>query len=339
MQDLEQHEIIEEIYLCDSMGNLNPKAAGWSRKPLQICILSRHFPRKKKWNYWCITNDTCMFSATISDVDYVGLVFVYYMDFKTLEFEEDTLIIPLGKGIKMGERVHENAVYKGKKAHLEFTYSNDEVLLHIHWNNFHGRVLQATIKVNIPSNHDTLNVVVPWSKTKFQYTSKQHCLPAEGTFSTGNKTYVFDKTNSFACLDFGRGIWPYSISWNWGAFSAKTGGHTIGFNMGDKWTDGTGITENAVCVDGHLYKIKEPLKLAYDNQNFMKPWRITSTKSDMIELTFTPFNERVAKSNLLIVQSEVHQCFGKYSGTIKIEDKTISIQDAIGWAEEHFAKW
>lgn len=339
MKELEQREIIKEVLLCDSKGNLNPNAAGWSRKPFQICNLSGHFPRKKKWNYWCITNDKCMFSATISDVDYAGLVFVYYMDFETLEFEEDTIIIPLGNGVKLGERVHDKAFYSGKKAQLEFTYSNDNILLQIRWNNFHGKTLQATIKINIPPNHDTLNVVVPWSNKRFQYTSKQHCLPATGSFTTGNKTYVFEQSNSFACLDFGRGIWPYSISWNWGAFSAITGGHTIGFNMGDKWTDGTGITENSVCIDGHLYKIKEALKLEYDNQDFMKPWRITTTKSDMVELIFTPFKERVAKSNLLIVQSEVHQCFGKYSGTIKMDDKIFSVQDAIGWAEEHKAKW
>jgi hypothetical protein len=53
MQKVQQHaerEIFAPIALCDSKGNLNPAAIGFSRKPLIDSNLSGHFMRKKKWN-------------------------------------------------------------------------------------------------------------------------------------------------------------------------------------------------------------------------------------------------------------------------------------------------
>ena len=35
------------------------------------------------------------------------------------------------------------------------------------------------------------------------------------------------------------------------------GGRRIGLNFGGKWTDGTGMTENAVFVDGVMTKMHE----------------------------------------------------------------------------------
>lgn len=339
MKNLEFQEIKKEVMLCGADGNLNPEAAGWSRFPLQVCNLSGHFLRKKKWNYWCITSDKYMFSVTLSNVDYVALAFVYYMDFETKEFQEDTLMIPFGTGMRLGERVHDTAEYAGKNVCIRFKQSGNQIHLSTNWKNFHGRTLTSEITVTIPEQHETLNVVVPWSNSRFQYTSKQHSLPAIGFFQVGEKKYHFQAENSSACLDFGRGIWPYSISWNWCAFTAKSGMHTIGFNMGDKWTDGTGITENSICLSGKLHKIQEALQLDYDSKDFMKPWQINSKLTDAVQLTFTPFYERVAKSNLLVLQSEVHQCYGKYNGVILVDTETIEIKDATGWAEEHIAKW
>src|ERR1051326_86828 len=98
MSGLEHNELTQQILLCDSKGNLNPGAAGWSRFPVYQCNLKGHFLRKKKWNYWCITNNNYLFSVTISDVDYLGLIFAYYMDFKTGEYGKASFAVPPGSG-------------------------------------------------------------------------------------------------------------------------------------------------------------------------------------------------------------------------------------------------
>ena len=92
-------ELTAPVDLCDSDGNLNPAAIGWSRNPLHNCNLKGHWPRKKRWNYWAIVSPTHLFSITLSNVDYLGLPFVYILDFKTKDFAEKTLLIPFGFGL------------------------------------------------------------------------------------------------------------------------------------------------------------------------------------------------------------------------------------------------
>ncbi|WP_448377021.1 DUF2804 family protein, partial [Fervidobacterium sp.] len=53
-----------------------------------------------------------------------------------------------------------------------------------------------------------------------------------------------------------------------------------------------------------------------------------------------PFFERIAKSNLLIVASSVHQMIGRFKGFVRDAERNLFILDgALGWAEEHRARW
>jgi hypothetical protein len=57
-------------------------------------------------------------------------------------------------------------------------------------------------------------------------------------------------------------------------------------------------------------------------------------------LTFTPFMERVAASNLWLIRSEVHQMFGHYNGRVTTAGgETLTVHDLVGWAEDHVARW
>ena len=80
--------------------------------------------------------------------------------------------------------------------------------------------------------------------------------------------------------------------------SQRLGGRRIGLNFGGKWTDGTGMTENAVFIDGVMTKIHEDVLFTYDPKNFMVPWKIRTKFSDTVDLTFTPFFERESKTNV-----------------------------------------
>jgi hypothetical protein len=71
----------------------------------------------------------------------------------------------------------------------------------------------------------------------------------------------------------------------------------------------------------------------------MRPWRMI-TADGRLNLEFTPFLERTAKTNLLLIFSEVHQMFGQYSGTVKADDgEMIQLDGLVGFAEEHHARW
>jgi hypothetical protein len=335
----QERELTTPVNLCLPNGRLNPAAVGWSRQPLHTCNLNGRWPRKKRWNYWAVTTESHLFSATISNLDYAGLVFVYYADFTSGEFREVTSLLPLGRGCQLTDLVAADAVYSGKGLQVAMRQTEAGVTLAVELADFEGRPLSAKFQITTPPQHETLNVVVPWNERTFQFTSKQNCLPAVGVVTIGGQETTFSGEQSFACLDFGRGIWPRHCRWNWGSASGRQNGRLLGLNLGGQWTDGTGSTENGVCVNGRLHKLSNDLTWQYDKTNFMRPWRITDP-TGRLELTFTPFLERVAASNVWLVQSEVHQMFGHYNGHITTSDgETIPVHNLVGWAEDHTALW
>lgn len=71
----------------------------------------------------------------------------------------------------------------------------------------------------------------------------------------------------------------------------------------------------------------------------MKPWQFTDNQG-RLDLTFTPFKDRIAQTNLGIIFSEVHQMFGRYNGKAITDDgRVIQIENLVGFAEEHQARW
>ena len=334
-------ELTAPVDLCDSQGNLNPAAVGWSRRPLHHCNLKGHWPRKKRWNYWAIVSSTHLFSITLSNVDYMGLPFVYILDFNTKEFAEKTLLIPFGSDCELYPDVNADIVYANPAMPIEMLHNEKGVLIKVDCPDLEGKPLQAEFQVIVPEGHETLNVVIPWSEKQFQFTSKQNTLPAVGRVEWGDEVIEFDLEDSFACLDLGRGIWPYSCFWNWSSFSTRLAdGRTVGVNLGGGWTDGTGMNENGLCIDGKLIKLSEDMAFEYDTNDFMAPWHLKTTATDRVDLVFTPFFERVAKTDALVIRSEVHQMIGKFKGTLKTDEgESIQIDEAIGWAEDHNARW
>ena len=334
-----ENELTSPVNLCLPNGRLNPAAVGWSRRPLHHCHLRGRWLRKKRWNYWAITTKSHLFSATISHLDYAGLVFVYYADFASRQLTEVTKLLPFGWGCSMPDEVNADVVHSSSDFHLAMQQTDKGIALAVAVADFDGQPLTAHFDITSPPRHETLNVVVPWNERTFQFTSKQNCLPATGTVMIGQQTTRFDGPQSFGCLDFGRGIWPRRCRWNWGSASGQQDGRTIGLNLGGQWTDGTGSTENGICVNGHLHKLSEDLTWRYSREDFMQPWHITAP-SGAVELIFTPFMERLAASDVWLVRSEVHQMFGHYNGSITTATgERIVVRDLIGWAEDHVAVW
>ncbi len=333
-------ELTEPVDLCDARGRLNPVAVGWSRRPLHRCNVSGHWPRKKKWNYWAVTSDRYLFSATVANVDYAGLAFVYFLDFETGRYLERTITVPFGRGFALPETVEGDAAFSDKRISVSLKGEGGGTRIRVECPDFGGVPLAADVLATRPAGHETLNVVIPWSADRFQFTSKQNTLPAAGEVRLGSDVYTFESGKSFGCLDYGRGVWRYRCFWNWGAGSGAWGGRTVGLNLGGGWTDGTGMTENGICLDGRLSKMGEDLAWEYDTQDYMKPWAVRTPASDRVNLRFVPFFERVAKTNLVVMRSEVHQTFGHYSGMVVADGgESVAVDGLVGWVEHHQARW
>lgn len=336
----EEIELEEAVRLCDPRGNLHPASVGWSRHPLHTCNFKGHWSRKKRWNYWCVSNDNYLFSVTLANVDYVGVAFAYFLEYETKRFIEQTVTVPLGRGCVLPDTVCGDVFFENRAMALSFVEDQGCTRFHVESPAFGGTTLSAELRVEHPANHETLNVVIPWSERRFHFTSKQNCLPTTGSVSIGGETFDFDSGSAFACLDYGRGVWRYATAWNWASFSGRQNGRPIGLNLGGTWTDGTGLTENAVCVDGRISKISEDVRFICDRADLMQPWTVRTQSSERVDLRFSPFFERVAKTNLLVVKSEVHQLIGRFSGTVTADDgEALPVEGMVGWVERQEARW
>ncbi|HSP21752.1 MAG TPA: DUF2804 domain-containing protein [Planococcus sp. (in: firmicutes)] len=339
MQHMER-EITEHVMLCDAKGHLNPNAIGFARQPLVVSNLRGNFMRKKKWNYWCVFGEDVMFSATICHLDYSTVCFVYFLNYETQRFYEKTIIMPFTRQIKLPNQVLDTSHFRHEEMNIKFEYQDNETRIFVEVEEFDGEPLEASLLICHPENHDSLNVVIPLNRQTFQFTGKHLSLPASGSVKLGNRIYEIEPGDSFAVLDYGRGIWPRESAWNWGMASQRSDGKTIGLNFGGKWTDGTGMTENAFFVDGKMTKLHEDVLFHYNNENYKEPWFIQTKFSDDVKLTFTPFFERESKTDLKLVKSEVHQLIGYYNGYVRYPDgRKLKITQILGSVEEHFAKW
>lgn len=334
-----QNEITQRVPLCDQQGRLNPAAMGWSRQPLHDCNLRGRFPRKKKWDYWCVTGDTFLISLTIAHIDYLSLGAVYFLEYSTKRYAEQAAVKVLARAPVMPENVAGGIHFKQGRLSLDFDCAGETLRLTAQSRAFAGKPLDVALEIARPAAHESLNVVVPWNADTFQFTSKQHCLPTQGAIRWGDETLTFAPGTAFACLDFGRGIWPYRTTWNWAAFSGHSGADTVGINMGAKWTDNTGMNENGILLNGQLHKIFDDIIFEYDGQDFIRPWRMRSEASDTVRLEFTPFYDRAGSLNLLAISTQAHQMFGHYSGELRVDGRTFPIDGILGWAEEHRARW
>jgi len=335
---LSEREITAPVALCAG-GRLNRDAVGWSRHPLHTCNLGPPLKRVKKWNYWAITSPDLLFSATIADVERLQLAGAYFFDRRTHRHVDTGAVQPPGT-IAIPETVAGDMVIDHPALRVALLDEGAGTRIRVRAKDFGGVPMEADILVQRPPGHETLNVVIPWSDTQFQFTSKQNTLPASGYVRIGDQRFAL-AAPAFGCVDYGRGIWPEHTTWNWGSASGVRDGRTIGLNLGGQWTDGTGMTENGVCVDGRLTKVSEDLVFEYDRTAWMKPWRVRTAVTDRIDLRFEPEYERASKSGRREGYfTEGHQMFGCYAGRITTDaGETIEVRDLFGWIEEHEARW
>jgi hypothetical protein len=344
-----QRELTTPSPLLDKGGNL--VQVGWARQPLLDCNLenarfyrlARPFQafRLKRWDYYGVTTPEFFFSATLAHLGYAGTVFVYTLDFASGDLREETLLVPLGRGIRLPRNSDQgDSTFDNGQVRITFRLEGIKRRVQVDWPAFDGgQGLSADVGLNLRPEHESMAIVIPIHGRRFYYNRKVNCLPAEGWVQRGEQRTNLTPQDSLGNLDWGRGVWEYRSFWVWASASTfLPGGRTLGLNLGFGFGETSAATENAVILDGRIHKLGE-VRFDYDSADFMRPWRMTAPNG-RLDLEFIPFKERVARSHALLIQSEVHQMFGHYQGQVVTDDgETIPVQGVIGFAEEHHARW
>lgn len=331
-----EREITAPVSLTLPDGRLNPDAIGWTRRPLHDTsgVATRTgWGRNKRWEYWAVVSPTHLVALTVASIDFAAVSEVWIFDRATGRSMGHSAIRPFGAGVVLPPSLAEgSASARAKGLTIDITERDGSTLLS-------AAIGGASFEVEalLPRDHERLGVVVPWSDRRFQYTVKDVARPARGWVEVDGTRHPLDADDTWAVLDHGRGKWPYDVHWNWGAGSGRSHGRVIGVQLGSKWTDGTGSTENALVVDGRLHKNSEELVWDYRPEAWLEPWHIHGETAD---LTFVPFHDKASSTQLGIISTRTDQLFGHYSGWM-LDDSgaRVEFDGILGWAEDVHNRW
>jgi len=332
-----EREITTEVALCRPDGRLNPAAVGWTRHPLhdtsRIGTGRYGWGRSKRWEYWAVTTPTHLVGVTVSSLDYAGVHGIWVHDRRTGETLSADAIDPLARGATLPPRLDAGpARARTKHLAIDIEPVPEGTRLEVS-----APRLRLDVLATRPPGHEAMGVVVPWSPRLFQYTVKDVARPATGRLWVDGVEHAVPAGESWGVLDHGRGRWPYSMHWNWGAGSGVVDGRVVGVQVGGRWTDGTGSTENALVVGGRVHKVSEELAWDYDSDDWLAPWRV---HGELADLTFTPFWDHASSTNLGLVAQRADQCFGHWTGWMTDDaGERVGVDGILGWAEDVENRW
>lgn len=345
---MKQHEIKKRHPLLDENGHLIE--TGYAKSLIldydRNAIKAPGF-RIKEWDYYLVYNKHYAVALTIDDNVYMGLDSISLINFDE-NWQQTTSPIKFFTG---GKRNMPSSSKKGdiavneKGYFLSFENKKDYRLLKFHMDNFKdGKPIDGEIKL---ANHkgDSMVIVTPYkeSKVHFYYNQKIVCMNADGKVTFDDKTYKFNPKSDFGLLDWGRGVWTYKNTWYWGAGHGIVKGHNFGFNIGYGFGDTSAASENMLFYDNKAHKISKvsfniPLK-EDGKEDYMSPWTFTSDDG-RFEMKFEPILDRFSNTDVILIGSNQHQVFGKFTGTAILNDGTkIKIKDFMGFAEKVMNKW
>jgi len=331
-------EITAPVDLCDAQGRLNPAAVGFSRRPVVRANLRGHPLRKKRWNFWNWIGPEGVLSVTLADIDYASFCSFTFTDFRDGTHWSGSNYGRPGR-FALPEVVEASVGFDAGEIEYENRIEGPDLVVRFRGRAAGGDEIAADLRVHRPLRHESLNVVVPWTATRFQCNSKHVALPCEGEVRVGARRYRMDPAHWHAVQDWGRGVWPYRAYWNWGVATGVVDGVRLGVNFGAKWTTGTGANENGILLDGRLHKVMEDLDWAYDAHEWRKPWRVVAPHSGAIDLVLEPVVAHTPKLELGVLASGGVCAFGRWHGRVRVEGHELAVDGLLGWAEEFAHRW
>lgn len=288
--------------------------------------------RIKRWQYLGVCNDKIIFGAAIVNLGYMTNMFCYLFDRKAGKIEQLETITPSGKaGLFEGSFQNGTATFNNRKTSLSFKNLPDRVLAKI------------SVSGKLDAELSFLKLKEPLCCTSraglkgFNYTHKESGIPVSGNITFRGDRFEIIENESSGVVDYTFGYLARHTFWNWasgGGFDIS--GNRVGFNL-VQGVNETGFTENVFWINGKMIKT-DIVDFQYSDLNLLDKWNIISNDGK-INLTFYPEGERAADINIGIIASKFHQPFGRFEGVLSNGGEKWELKNAVGFTEEHYAKW
>lgn len=332
-----QHEITQNGPLLNANGTL--REPGWARSLLldyRRADVKAGKLRIKEWDYYIITNDSFGVALTIADNSYIGLISASVLEFEK-PWEQTTTVLtafPMGKYGLPETSSAGDTLYGDKRVQMAFRVQPGERRLSCRFARFLGEdALELELTLAQPPM-DSMVIATPFDAPRaFYYNQKINCMPASGVMTLGSRRFEFVPETSFGTLDWGRGVWTYDNTWYWGNGNGIVNGKPFGFNIGYGFGNTSAASENLLLYGGVAHKLSR-VQFNIPEESFLKPWTFSSDDG-RFEMDFVPVIDRAARTNALIIESDQHQVFGRFTGRAVLDDGTaLELKDFLGFAEK-----
>lgn len=340
-----KHEkIIEPVPLLDEKGRvLKP---GYAVDDLYIYdrkhVKAPYF-RLKEWDFYQLSNDKFCVQFTFGHVTYGGTLSVTAFDFET--GSKNSVMIPIvfpgREGLNMplsGDKPHRiDFKRKNVDAFIDVTPETRKLFCKAEMRGGKGCDIDISLD---NSGRDSMYIATPFEglPRHFYYNQKKNCMKASGRVQINGVTYDLSD-NTYALMDWGRGVWPYRQEWWWGNGSTLLpNGHLFGFNIGWGFGNLTNASENMLFYDGIAHKI-DRIHAEVNTANYMRPWHFCSSDGRFM-MNFTPIFDNFTETNLVIAHNCCHQVFGKWNGYALLDDGTrVEVKDMVAFCEHAKNRW
>lgn len=341
-----QKEITKEIPLLNEQGDLTQP--GYAKKLLPVykrSAIKAGKLRIKEWDYYLISNGRFALALTIADNSYMSLDSISFLDLGENAWsvtQSPMGFMTLGR-LGLPETSKIGSVAHGSKSYnISFENKGDGVRTLRAWmKSFHnGEDISAEITLT-HEPEESMVICTPFDKPRhFYFNQKINCMRAQGAVKLGDREFVFDPEDSFAVLDWGRGVWTYHNTWYWGSASYQVDGVPFGWNIGYGFGNTTAASENMLFYNGKAHKLSAvKFNIPGDEKDFMSPWTFSSDDG-RFEMDFVPVHDRASCTDVKLIKSDQHQVFGNFTGKAILDDGTvIEVKDFPGFAEKVENKW
>ena len=336
-------EIKEKTPLLNDDGTL--AAWGWSRHPLMEYnrekLTDEQKKRLKEWDFYSVYNSDYCFEITMANITWMVLITISLSDYKTNEkfsnmrilFNTDALTPPLNP--------YDNEIFDRGGVYSAYTYAEGIKTLTFDFPKsvIFGPEIKGKIEIQDDPADDSLATSAPFKETgSFFYTDKVFAKRASGSVFIKGNEYTFSENNSYAVLDWGRGVWPKEFEWGWAVASGEVNGKVLGLNFGWGEEDSSRFQASAIVYDGIVHKMGK-IKWDYNPDDIMQPWHFKSDDG-RFDITMECDFDHSQEINLYVYYMKTIQPRGMFSGHVVLDDGTVlEVKDILGFAEHCFQKW
>jgi len=317
---------------------------GWARRAQMIynrdAIPAERLGRVKEWEHYTIMSPRFTCGVTIAQLGGLALGSVELIDYPTAEKRSAMFLVTVTKERSIFPAdPYGNTELRGKVSYVSFAFAEGRRVIKFDFpKSERAPAFAGEIELINRRADESIALARPFAEPgEFFYENKIFGMPAQGVIKVDEQKYELPPGESFAIFDWGRGIWPHKSSWFWGQAAGKVNGRLVAINLGHGYGDDRRGTANAILVDGKLTKLGD-VRCDFDPEDRMRPWKFTSDDG-RLELTFQPTYHQADKQEALVAASELHKIHGLYSGTLKVDDRSIKVDKLLGFAEHMSQRW